>query len=64
MLWCRQELPYNDFLEAAQVPVEVLAEVAQIQNGVGHQLAWAMVCDLSAPLCAEQWEWRVAGAEA
>lgn len=43
--------------------MQILVEVAQVDDWIGHQLAWPMVGDLSAALCAVQGKRRIVGAE-
>ena len=50
---------YDDAFEVSQILVQVLAMMAQVQDGVHNQLPWPMICDLSSPLCAVQREWRI-----
>lgn len=50
--------PDDDFLQGAQVPVQVLAELAEIQDGVQHQLAGAVVRHLQAPRKWKPCAWR------
>lgn len=39
--------PDDDLLKAPEIPVQVLIEEAQVDDGVGHELARTMVCYLT-----------------
>ena len=59
-----EQVPDDDLLQAAQVPVQVCLEGVQVQDGVGHQLAGPMIGHLPPALCAVQRMWGVLWVEA
>ena len=50
--------PYDDFLQASQIPVHVSFMVSEVQDRIHNQLARTVVGYLTASFSSEQRVWR------